>query len=90
MFAHVWHAHVELQGCGQRVGVVAVTDDAEHDHVKYGVGFGRSASVRGAPLHLQPGVGILQCFHVRRHLTLNSETYYSYSITYISPWILLG
>ena len=70
MFAHVWHAHVELQGCGQRAGVVAITDDAEHDHVNYGVGFGRSASVRGAPLHLLPVVGILQSFRVRRHFFL--------------------
>ena len=91
MFGHVWrHARVELQSCGQRAGVFAVTDDAEHEHVEYGVGFGRLTSVRGLPLHLRPVVGILQSCRVCRHRNFTSEIRHSYSITYISRWILLG
>ena len=52
MFGHVWHySRVELRGCGQRAGVFAITDDAGHEHVEYGVGFGRLASMRGVPVH---------------------------------------
>ena len=56
----------------------------------YEVGSGRSASVRGVLLHLRPVVGILQSFRVRRHRSLTSEIHHSYSIMYISPWMLLG
>ena len=65
-------------------------DDAGRKYVGYEARLRHSGSLRGAPLHLRPVVGILQSFHVRHHHSLTSDIHHSYSVTYISPWMLLG
>ena len=69
MSGHVWnYARAELRGCGQRVGVVPITDGAGCEHLGHDVRLGRSAEMRGAPLHLRPVAGcycILQSFPFR-------------------------
>ena len=91
MFSRIWHCtYVELRGYRKRAAVVAITDGAGCEHVWNDVGLGRSAPVRGAPLHRRRGVGcccILHSFRVRRHQS--SEVHHSYSIICTPHWMLL-
>ena len=58
MFGQVRHcARVELRGCGQRAGVVAITEGAGREYVGYEVGSGCSTEALGASLHLRRVAG---------------------------------
>ena len=91
MFGHIWLCTcVELRGCRKRAAAVAITDGAGCEHEWNDVGLGRSAPVRGAPLHRRRGVRcccILHSFRVRRHKS--SEVHHSYSIICTPLWMSL-